>query len=69
MANISAYLGLISIGLFIAWFGLAVFAIFYEDCITHGPGKWHSYILAPVGVITMLLGILIIYHATRVFIL
>ncbi|QDH84405.1 hypothetical protein Axy18_021 [Achromobacter phage vB_AxyS_19-32_Axy18] len=69
MTNISAYLGLISIGLFVVWFGLGMFAVFYEDCVTHGPGKWHSYILAPVGVFAMLLGILIIYHATRVFIL
>lgn len=62
-------LSLIVFGLFLIASGVAVFAVFHEDCIQHGPGKPWQYVLCPVGMVLALLGALITYHTVRVFIL
>lgn len=67
--SVTAILFLLCIGLCFIWFGGAIFAVFYEDCVTHGPGRWHTYILAPVGVGFGLTGASVIYHTVRIFML
>lgn len=69
MHSLSAALGLLAFGLAAVGFGAALCAVFYEDCIEYGPGKPWQYILAPVGVVLILLGVMVIYHTTRVFLL